>query len=85
MHHFSHKRFFRIFSANHRNQPELNLQVLIFPVLELKNLSNFSSNAEKLRKLASQTIKMSFPELMRIIWSNGFIILFPFSPTYSKI
>jgi hypothetical protein len=78
MQHFSQKQFFRIFSANHRNQLELNLQVLASSASKSKTLSNFSSNAEKLRKLAPQTIKMSFPALMIIIRSSGLQILFPF-------
>ncbi len=51
---------FRTFSANDWNKPESGSHIrFIFPTLysESKSAPNFSSNAEKMRKTDSQSIK----------------------------
>ena len=85
MYPFIKKRIFRTFSANHWNQPELSIHFLALSDSELKTMSIFSSNAEKLRKLESQGIEKNQLALARTIRSNGFTILFPIFPKYSKI
>lgn len=74
---------FRIFSANDWNQLELfhfYIQSSFIPSVA----STFSSNAEKVRKIASSLITEYALEYLRINWSIGFRILFSFIPESSK-
>ena len=68
---------FRIFSANHWNQPEIIIPLHSSSTAPLFQKSvTFFSNAEKLRKFVSLGIQNSSSELSRTTRSNGFTILF---------
>lgn len=79
---FYKSEIFRTFSANHWNQSEI--RALKTPSSFLGSASkigsNFSSNAEKLRKFGSQDALNNLPESSRTIWSNGLSILFSIIP-----
>jgi hypothetical protein len=73
---------FRTFSAIHWNQSEIKIQQSHLLLIDLisKKTSTFSSNAEKLRKIALQYVQNISLELSRTTWSNGLTILFPIIP-----
>jgi len=80
---FIQTRVFRIFSANHWNQPESNISRLTH--FRLKTTSIFFSNAEKLRKFAKIDMQNSLLEQSRTIWSNGLCILLSIIPMCCKL
>jgi hypothetical protein len=80
MQNFRLKRILRIFSANHWNQPESQLQ----PYKLISSVNFFLKCGKIAEKHIFSPLKQLYISIIAIK-SNGFTILFPFIPTPSKI